>query len=50
MKLLRFGEAGHEKPGVLINEEILDVSSFGEDFGERFPKPGSVLRLHGHPK
>jgi 2-keto-4-pentenoate hydratase/2-oxohepta-3-ene-1,7-dioic acid hydratase in catechol pathway len=45
MKLLRFGEAGHEKPGVLINEEILDVSSFGEDFGERFFETDGLGRL-----
>jgi 2,4-diketo-3-deoxy-L-fuconate hydrolase len=36
MKLLRFGEPGNEKPGVLINEKIFDVSAFGEDFGETF--------------
>jgi 2,4-didehydro-3-deoxy-L-rhamnonate hydrolase len=36
MKLLRFGETGKEKPGLLINEQIIDVSSFGEDFNEQF--------------
>ena len=36
MKILRFGEPGKEKPGVLINNEIIDVSSFGEDYGEIF--------------
>lgn len=36
MKLLRFGEAGKEKPGLLVNEQIIDVSSFGEDFNEQF--------------
>jgi 2,4-diketo-3-deoxy-L-fuconate hydrolase len=36
MKLLRFGETGKEKPGVMVNGAIYDVSSFGEDFGESF--------------
>lgn len=45
MKLLRFGDLGNEKPGVLLNEEILDVSSFGEDFGERFFETDGVTRL-----
>jgi 2,4-diketo-3-deoxy-L-fuconate hydrolase len=36
MKILRFGEPGNEKPGVLINEKMFDASSFGEDFGETF--------------
>lgn len=45
MKLLRFGEPGTEKPGVLINNEIVDVSAFGEDFGEKFFETGGVARL-----
>ncbi len=45
MKLLRFGEAGLEKPGVLVNDEILDVSSFGEDFGEKFFDTNGIERL-----
>jgi 2,4-didehydro-3-deoxy-L-rhamnonate hydrolase len=45
MKLLRFGEIGSEKPGVLVNDEILDVSSFGEDFGERFFETDGLARL-----
>ncbi len=45
MKLLRFGEPGKEKPGVLINEKILDVSSFGEDFGEKFLENDGLQRL-----
>lgn len=45
MKLLRFGEAGEEKPGVLIKEEIFDVSSFGEDFGEDFFDSNGITRL-----
>lgn len=45
MKLLRFGPAGKEKPGVLSGEKILDVSSFGEDFGESFFGSDGIARL-----
>lgn len=45
MKLLRFGDAGKEKPGVLLNDEIVDVSSFGEDFGETFFGSDGISRL-----
>ncbi len=45
MKLLRFGDAGKEKPGVLLNDEIVDVSSFGEDFGETFFANDGIRRL-----
>ncbi|MGC1241601.1 MAG: fumarylacetoacetate hydrolase family protein [Chryseosolibacter sp.] len=46
MKLLRFGEAGKEKPGILLNDEIVDVSSFGEDFGESFFGNDGINRLY----
>ena len=36
MKLFRFGQPGAEKPGVLLEDKKLDVSSFGEDFDEDF--------------
>lgn len=36
MKLIRFGEAGKEKPGVIINDKWLDVSAFVTDFNEDF--------------
>lgn len=45
MKLLRFGEAGNEKPGLLVNNEILDASSFGEDYGENFFDKDGLTRL-----
>ncbi len=45
MKILRFGEPGKEKPGVLINNEIVDVSAFGEDFGEKFFGSDGLGRL-----
>jgi 2,4-didehydro-3-deoxy-L-rhamnonate hydrolase len=45
MKILRFGEPGQEKPGVLIDNEIVDVSSFGEDIGEQFFETNGLWRL-----
>jgi 2,4-didehydro-3-deoxy-L-rhamnonate hydrolase len=45
MKILRFGESGKEKPGVLMNGEVLDVSSFGEDYTEEFFGTGGLDRL-----
>jgi 2,4-diketo-3-deoxy-L-fuconate hydrolase len=45
MKLLRFGAPGAEKPGILINNEIFDISSFGEDIGEKFFETDGIKRL-----
>ena len=45
MKLLRFGEPGKEQPGALIKDKIVDVSSFGEDFGEGFLENNGLQRL-----
>jgi len=45
MKILRFGEPGKEKPGVMIDNEIVDVSAFGEDFGEKFFETDGLERL-----
>ena len=36
MKLIRFGEPGKEKPGILIGEKRVDVSSVVEDYNEAF--------------
>lgn len=36
MKLIRFGEPGSEKPGVIINEKRYDVSSVVKDYDEDF--------------
>ena len=36
MKLIRFGEVGKEKPGVIINEEYFDVSALVTDYNEDF--------------
>ena len=45
MRLLRFGQTGSEKPGVLIGDDIIDVSSFGEDFNEQFFGSDGIGRL-----
>lgn len=45
MKLFRFGEAGKEKPGVLVNDKLYDVSAFGEDYGETFFESNGLVRL-----
>jgi 2,4-didehydro-3-deoxy-L-rhamnonate hydrolase len=45
MKLFRFGPVNNEKPGVLLNEKKLDVSAFGEDFGENFLATDGLHRL-----
>jgi len=36
MKLIRFGEVGKEKPGLIINDKRYDVSSFIKDYDEDF--------------
>ena len=36
MKLIRFGEAGKEKPGVIINDVWFDVSEYIHDYDEKF--------------
>jgi 2-keto-4-pentenoate hydratase/2-oxohepta-3-ene-1,7-dioic acid hydratase in catechol pathway len=46
MKLIRFGEPGKERPGVLLNDgSRLDVSSFVSDYNEEFFGGGGIERL-----
>lgn len=46
MKLIRFGRAGHEKPGVLPEDgKRIDVSGFGEDYTEDFFANDGIRRL-----
>lgn len=46
MKLIRFGKAGQEKPGVVLEDgKRIDVSSFGEDFTEDFFTNDGINRL-----
>jgi 2,4-didehydro-3-deoxy-L-rhamnonate hydrolase len=45
MKLVRFGSPGKEKPGIAHNDQVYDVSSFGQDYGEDFFGSDGVERL-----
>ncbi|MHB8208009.1 fumarylacetoacetate hydrolase family protein [Mucilaginibacter sp.] len=45
MKLIRFGEAGKEKTGVIINDKRYDTSAFGEDYNEQFFETDGLNRL-----
>ena len=46
MKLIRFGKAGKEKPGIeLEGGKRIDVSSFGEDYTEQFFETDGIRRL-----
>lgn len=45
MKLIRFGEAGKEKPGILIGEKRYDVSSIATDYNETFFEENGLEKL-----
>lgn len=45
MKLIRFGEAGKEKPGILVNESYYDASGFFNDYDEDFFAGGGLQQL-----
>jgi 2-keto-4-pentenoate hydratase/2-oxohepta-3-ene-1,7-dioic acid hydratase in catechol pathway len=45
MKLIRFGEPGKEKTGVIIGEDYYDTSHFGEDYNEGFFENDGLARL-----
>jgi 2,4-didehydro-3-deoxy-L-rhamnonate hydrolase len=45
MKLIRFGEAGKEKPGVLIGDKRLDISAVIDDYNEAFFERGGLEQL-----
>lgn len=46
MKLIRFGLANNEKPGVLNSKGVrIDVSAFGEDYDEHFFASDGIRRL-----
>jgi 2-keto-4-pentenoate hydratase/2-oxohepta-3-ene-1,7-dioic acid hydratase in catechol pathway len=46
MKLIRFGEPGKEKPGIIdASGNHRDVSDFGEDFNETFFETDGIKRL-----
>ena len=48
MKLIRFGEVNKEKPGIILNDEYYDASSFGEDYNEHFFESNGLDRLRGY--
>jgi len=45
MKLIRYGEAGKEKTGIIHNDKRYDTSAFGEDYDERFFENDGFNRL-----
>ncbi|MDB4927319.1 fumarylacetoacetate hydrolase family protein [Mucilaginibacter sp.] len=45
MKLIRWGNPGKEKTGVLINDIKYDTSAFGEDYNEQFFETDGLARL-----
>lgn len=45
MKLIRYGRAGHEKTGVVIEGKRYDTSAFGEDYNESFFATDGINRL-----
>jgi len=46
IKLFRFGEVGNEKPGAIMADgKRIDVSSFGEDYNEKFFSSDGITRL-----
>ncbi|QHS54514.1 fumarylacetoacetate hydrolase family protein [Mucilaginibacter sp. 14171R-50] len=45
MKLIRYGAAGNEKTGVIINDVKYDTSAFGEDYNEAFFENDGLNRL-----
>ena len=45
MKLIRFGEPGAEKPGVIINEKRYDVSEYISEYNEQFFGGNGIERL-----
>ena len=45
MKLIRFGTAGKEKPGILLDDVFYDVSGFIRDYDESFFGNGGMAHL-----
>ena len=45
IKLFRFGDVLNEKQGVVIGGKSIDVSSFGEDYNEKFFATDGIARL-----
>jgi 2-keto-4-pentenoate hydratase/2-oxohepta-3-ene-1,7-dioic acid hydratase in catechol pathway len=45
MKLIRYGKAGLEKTGVIVNNISYDTSGFGEDYDQKFFATDGLKRL-----
>ena len=45
MKLIRFGDAGKEKPGVIKDDRYYAIPGFEEDYNEQFFETGGLARL-----
>jgi len=45
MKLIRYGQPGNEKPGIIIDNIKYDIAAFGEDYNERFFETDGLSRL-----
>ncbi|MFZ9170841.1 MAG: fumarylacetoacetate hydrolase family protein [Sediminibacterium sp.] len=45
MKLIRFGQEGHEKPGIIINDIWYDVSGVVADYNEAFFANNEINKL-----
>lgn len=45
MKLIRYGQAGLEKTGVIVNDISYDTSGFGEDYDQKFFATDGLKRL-----
>lgn len=45
MKLIRYGQVGKEKTGVVIEGKKYDTSAFGEDYDEKFFETDGINRL-----
>jgi 2,4-diketo-3-deoxy-L-fuconate hydrolase len=45
MKLIRYGQIGKEKTGVVISDKNYDTSAFGEDYNETFFENEGLIRL-----
>ncbi len=50
MKLIRWGTAGQEKTGVILNDTWYDTSAFGGDYNEQFFNDNGLERLEAFVK
>ncbi len=47
MKLIRFGEPGKEKPGIIINDNWFDLSLYVKDYNEEFFESDGIAGIFG---